>query len=199
MWTSPPFTPTEYIEPGGAPAGGPAIRARGIADDKSNLVVHLGALKAFEGKPPVAVRIVLEGQEEYGNLRIHPKQDPKEAQDFLVDHLEAVKAFGVELKITREDAGPGFAAVTDGPAYQAAKTALREARGNETVLAASGGSIPLVNGLSQAVPNAEILLFGAEDAACQLHGPNERVLVSELRNAVIAEAGFFREYAASFQ
>ena len=133
------------------------------------------------------------------NLRIHPKQDPKEAQDCLVEHLEAVKPFGVELTITREDAGPGFAAATDGPAYQAAKTALKAAWGNETVLAASGGSIPLVNGLSQAVPGAEILLFGAEDAACQLHGPNERVLVSELRNAVIAEAGFFQEYAAAFK
>lgn len=52
-----------------------------------------------------------------------------------------------------------------------------------------------MNGLAKAVPNAEILLFGAEDAACRLHGPNERVLLSELRNSVLAEAAFFQAYA----
>lgn len=43
-----------------------------------------------------------------------------------------------------------------------------------------------------------ILLFGAEDAACQLHGPNERVLLSELRNSVLAEAAFFEAYASDY-
>lgn len=351
-WASPPFTPTEYTDP----EHGPAIRGRGIADDKSNLAVHLGALRAFDGRPPVGIRLVLEGQEEYGsvlddyppqnpaafacdamviadmgnirpgtptlttalrgdaevlvevrtlkearhsglyggaapdalltliaalatlhdgngdvavpglrrepwsgtaytdeefrslatvepgtpllgtgglgerlwsgpavtvvgldapavdtaalavvpyaralvNLRIHPRQDPKEAQQALVRHLEAVKPFGVELTVTPQDAGPGFAARTGGPAYQAAVTALEAAWGSTATQAASGGAIPLVNGLSKAVPNAEILLFGAEDAACRLHGPNERVLLSELRSSVLAEAAFFEAYARDY-
>lgn len=348
-WASPPFTPTAYTDP----EHGPAIRGRGIADDKSNLAVHLGALRAYDGRPPVGIRIVLEGQEEYGsvlddyppqnpaafacdamviadmgnirpgtptlttalrgdaevevevrtlkearhsglyggaapdalltliaalatlhddkgdvavaglrrepwagtaytdeefralatvepdvpllgtgglgerlwsgpaitvvgldapavdtaalavvpyaraliNLRIHPEQDPKEAQQALIRHLEALKPFGVELTVTAQDAGPGFAASTGGPAYRAASEALKAAWGSDAVQAASGGAIPLVNGLAKAVPDAEILLFGAEDAACQLHGPNERVLLSELRNSVLAEAAFFQAYA----
>ncbi|MEY9932380.1 hypothetical protein ABH926_007031 [Catenulispora sp. GP43] len=56
----------------------------------------------------------------------------------------------------------------------------------------------MVNGLAKAVPDAEILLFGAEDAACRLPGPNERVLVSELRNSVLAEASFFVAYADEY-
>ncbi|GAA1980990.1 M20/M25/M40 family metallo-hydrolase [Catenulispora subtropica] len=349
-WTSPPFTPTEYTDP----EHGPAIRGRGIADDKANLAVHLGALRAFDGRPPVGIRIILEGQEEYGsvlddypaqnpaafacdamvvadmgnirpgtptlttalrgdaevevevrtlkearhsglyggaapdalltliaalatlhddkgdvavaglrrepwagtayteeefrslatvepdvpllgtgglgerlwsgpaitvvgldapavdtaalavvpyaraliNLRIHPRQDPREAQQALITHLERLNPFGVELTVTPQDAGPGFAAATGGPAYQAAAEALKAAWGPDPVQAASGGAIPLVNGLAKAVPNAEILLFGAEDAACRLHGPNERVLLSELRNSVLAEAAFFQAYAA---
>jgi hypothetical protein len=63
--------------------------------------------------------------------------------------------------------------------------------------AASGGSVPLVNGLQQAAPDAEVLLFGAQDGMCNLHAPNERVLLSELRGAVIAMCAFLREFAAA--
>jgi acetylornithine deacetylase/succinyl-diaminopimelate desuccinylase-like protein len=61
---------------------------------------------------------------------------------------------------------------------------------------ATGGSIPLVMALHTAIPEAEILLFGATDGFSNIHAPNERVRHDEFRNAVIAEAEFFREYAA---
>jgi len=61
---------------------------------------------------------------------------------------------------------------------------------------ASGGSIPLVMALHEAVPHAEILLFGATDGFSNIHAPNERVRIDEFRNTVLAEAGFFQEYAA---
>lgn len=132
------------------------------------------------------------------NLRVHPLQDPKEATEALVRHLREHRPFGIELTVTPSDAGPGFEPATDGPAYRAARVALREGWGEDAQLAASGGSIPLVNGLAKAVPQAEVLLFGAQDSMCNLHAPNERVLFSELRGAVIAEAAFLREYAAAF-
>ncbi|MEU8960300.1 M20/M25/M40 family metallo-hydrolase [Streptomyces sp. NPDC048491] len=347
LWHSPPFEPTP-VEGG--------LRARGIADDKSNIIVHLGMLRAYGGRPPTGIKIVIEGQEEYGsafddypptdperfacdamviadmgnirpgsptlttglrgasevlvevrtlaearhsgefggaapdallallhalatlhdpdgdvavpglrreawsgtsytedefrelaavrdgvpligtgslgerlwsgpaitvigidapsvdhaasavvpyaraklNLRFHPEQDPREAQGRLIAHLEAQRPFGIELTVTAGDTGPGFEPATDGPACRAALTALREGWGAEPAFAASGGSIPLVNGLAKAVPGAEVLLFGAQDSLCALHAPNERVLFSELRGAVIAEAAFLREYAAAF-
>ncbi|MND05837.1 hypothetical protein D3C83_268550 [compost metagenome] len=58
-----------------------------------------------------------------------------------------------------------------------------------------GGSIPLANAFHEALPDAEILLFGAQDGRCNLHAPDERVLLRELERAVVAEAEFFREYA----
>ncbi|WP_053725783.1 M20/M25/M40 family metallo-hydrolase [Streptomyces sp. WM6378] len=239
------------------------LRARGIADDKSNIVVHLGMLRAYGGRPPTGIKIVIEGQEEYGSaFDDYPPTDParfacdamviadmgnirpgsptlttglrgasevivevrtpaearhsgefggaapdallvllhapKEAQGALVAHLEALRPFGIPLTVTPGDAGPGFEPATGGPAYRAALTALREGWGAEPAFAASGGSIPLVNGLAKAAPGAEVLLFGAQDSMCALHAPNERVLLSELRGAVIAEAAFLREYAAAF-
>ncbi|MEU8696220.1 M20/M25/M40 family metallo-hydrolase [Streptomyces sp. NPDC048680] len=67
-WLSPPFEPTP-VEGG--------LRARGIADDKSNLIVHLGVLRVYGGRPPTGLRIVLEGQEEYGSaFDDYPPTDP---------------------------------------------------------------------------------------------------------------------------
>lgn len=350
LWKSPPFEPTPIDEAGGG------LRARGIADDKSNVIAHLGMLRAYEGRPPVGIKIVIEGQEEYGssfddypptdperfacdamviadlgnlrpgtptlttalrgasevivevrtleeprhsgefggaapdalvvllkalatlhdvhgdvaveglrreewsgtsyteeefrelagvlegvplvgsgglgerlwrgpaitvigldapgvehaasavvpyaraklNLRFHPRQDPKEAQAKLVDHLRSLKPFGVPLTVTPGDTGPGYEAATGGPAYRAARAALKEAWGGEASFVATGGSIPLVNGLAKAAPGAEVLLFGAQDSMCNLHAPNERVLFSELRNTVVAMCAFVREYAADF-
>jgi acetylornithine deacetylase/succinyl-diaminopimelate desuccinylase-like protein len=119
------------------------------------------------------------------NLRIHPSQDPHEAQQFVAQHLEDLKPFGIPLLVTREYAGPGFDAPTNGPAYQAAVSALRAAWETDTVsLVANGGTVPLVNAL--AASGAEVLLFGAQDNRARQHAPDERVVIAELRATVVA-------------
>jgi acetylornithine deacetylase/succinyl-diaminopimelate desuccinylase-like protein len=95
------------------------------------------------------------------------------------------------------ETGQGFAAKTSGPAYEAARAALAAAWGDETVSFASGGSIPLVSALQAAVPDAEMLLMGTTDGFANIHAPNERVLIDEFEKAVVAEADFFRRYAAT--
>jgi acetylornithine deacetylase/succinyl-diaminopimelate desuccinylase-like protein len=129
------------------------------------------------------------------SLRVHPEQDPKEAQQALARHLEAQRPFGVSLTVQRLETGEGFAAATSGPAYEAARAALASAWGGETVSFASGGSIPLVSALQEAVPNAEMLLIGTTDGFANIHAPNERVLLDEFEKAVTAEAEFFGRYA----
>jgi cysteinylglycine-S-conjugate dipeptidase len=346
LWNTPPFEPTERDG---------AIYGRGVADDKANVIAHLGALRVFDGRPPVGIRILIEGQEEYGsaldsyppkrperfradaivigdagnvrpgvptlttalrgdaavvaevrtlaeprhsgefggaapdallvllhalatlhddqgdvavaglrrepwsgashtedefrelagvepgvpllgtgalgerlwsgpavtvvgidapsvdgavsavvpyaraklNLRVHPEQSAAEACDALIHHLETARPFGIAVSATPAGApADGFAAATTGAAYAAAHAALRGAWNSEPVSMALGGAIPLAGALHEAVPDAEILLFGAQDGFCNLHAPNERVLLGELERAVIAEAQFFSEYAA---
>jgi acetylornithine deacetylase/succinyl-diaminopimelate desuccinylase-like protein len=132
------------------------------------------------------------------SARFHPEQDPLEGQAALVKHLEAQKPFGIELVVTPAETGPGFFAKTSGPAYEAAREALARAWGDETQLIATGGSIPLVSALSEAAPDAEILMFGTTDGFANIHAPNERVVVDEFEKAVIAEAEFFGLFAEAF-
>lgn len=55
---------------------------------------------------------------------------------------------------------------------------------------ASGGSIPLAIAFQKAAPEAEILLFGATDGYANIHAPNERVAIGELKNSTVALALF---------
>lgn len=58
LWTGDPFAVRE--------AAG-RLFARGVADDKAGVMVHLAALRAFQGRPPVGVTLFVEGEEEIGS------------------------------------------------------------------------------------------------------------------------------------
>lgn len=58
LWTSPAFEPSERDG---------RMYARGSADDKGGIAVHLAALRAFDGNPPVGVKLFIEGEEEIGS------------------------------------------------------------------------------------------------------------------------------------
>lgn len=129
------------------------------------------------------------------NVRVHPEQDPVEAQSAVIEHLRKAMPFGIELTVTPESTGYGYAADTDSPAYAAAAAAWSEAWGGETELAGQGGSIPLVRSLHEAAPNAEILLAGTTDGYSNIHGPNERVMLDEFEKTTLAFADLFARLA----
>jgi cysteinylglycine-S-conjugate dipeptidase len=129
------------------------------------------------------------------DLRIPPGVDPTEAQSKLIEHLEAVAPWHVQLEFEREAAGAPFSASVDGPGFGAMAAAMKESYGREVTLAGQGGSIPLCNVLQETFPDAEIMLLGVEEPLCLIHAANESVDPSEIEHQALAEALFLQNYA----
>jgi acetylornithine deacetylase/succinyl-diaminopimelate desuccinylase-like protein len=58
LWKSDPFTLTPK---------GDRLFGRGSADDKGGIALHLAVLRHFGGKPPVGIKLFIEGEEELGS------------------------------------------------------------------------------------------------------------------------------------
>ena len=194
-WTGASYSDEEFRELAEIEPGVPFLGTGGLGEriwtGPAITVTGLDALPVDK-----AVNAVVPYARAKVSLRVHPEQDPVEAQAALVSYLEGLHPFGVSLGVQAAETGKGFAAATSGPAYEAARAALASAWGSETVSFASGGSIPLVSALQEAVPGAEMLLMGTTDGFANIHAPNERVLIDEFEKAVVAEAELFERYAA---
>ena len=99
------------------------------------------------------------------SMRIVPGSDPVRELDALVAHLESHAPWGAQVEVERVKQAPPFTASTAGPAYAAAREALEGAYGAPPSEVGSGGSIPLLDTLRSAAPDAEFILWGPEDVA----------------------------------
>jgi acetylornithine deacetylase/succinyl-diaminopimelate desuccinylase-like protein len=85
LWTTPPFEPS--IRDGN-------IFARGSADDKGQVFIHVKALEAHlkkNGSLPVNIKVIFEGEEEIGSENL---------EQFINDHQELLKADVVVISDT---------------------------------------------------------------------------------------------------
>lgn len=60
-WETGPFEPFERDG---------RLFGRGTSDDKSGIIMHLGTIRAFDGQPPVGVKVFIEGEEEVGSTHL---------------------------------------------------------------------------------------------------------------------------------
>ncbi len=99
-WPAPPGAPTvclyahHDVQPVGDPdvwrtpgfeatVRGERLYGRGAADDKGGIGVHLAALRAFDGRPPVGVTVFVEGEEEIGSPSL---------RSFIATYTELLRA-----------------------------------------------------------------------------------------------------------
>lgn len=115
-WRTPPFQPT-LIDG--------KLYGRGTADDKSGIISHVTALRAFNGNLPVGVKVIIEGQEEYAGERLeafverNPELlradtvvvadtgNPRIGDPAVTTSLRGMAAFTVEVRTLREPVHSG--------------------------------------------------------------------------------------------
>jgi acetylornithine deacetylase/succinyl-diaminopimelate desuccinylase-like protein len=193
-WTGEAYTEGEFRRLAEIEEGLPIVGTGGIG---SKIWSGPGITILGIDCPPVegAAAAVQAGARAVINVRVHPEQPAAEAQAAVMRHLEAQRPFGVSLTVTPGATGDGFRARSSGPAWDAMVAAMTAAWGAEPVEIATGGAIPLVKALSEGIPEAAMFVFGCTDSFANIHGPNERVLLDEWENAIVAETLFFHEYA----
>lgn len=129
------------------------------------------------------------------SLRLAPGEDPDRAMDALARHLEWNAPWGVKVTVDRGAAAWPFAVSADGPVFDAARRAFKEAWGTDSVDIGAGGTIPFVKAFADAYPDAAILLVGVEDPDGRAHGANESLLLDDFRKGCLAEALLLRDLA----
>jgi acetylornithine deacetylase/succinyl-diaminopimelate desuccinylase-like protein len=122
------------------------------------------------------------------SMRVAPGGDAVAHLDALRKHLEGHAPWGAHVTVTPGEIGQPYAIDSNGPVYDAARAAFRQAWGREPVETGMGGSIPFIAEFAAAFPQAAILVTGVEDPATQAHSVNESLHLGVLERAATAEA-----------
>ncbi|SER08175.1 M20/M25/M40 family metallo-hydrolase [Actinokineospora terrae] len=126
------------------------------------------------------------------SLRLAPNQDPDEAYAAMAAHITAAAPWGLKPVVKQVASGAGFIA-SAGEHQREIERALMEAyHASSVARAGQGGSIPLVNALRAANPEADMVLWGCEEPSSHAHGADESVSQSELEHMTLAEALLLR-------
>jgi acetylornithine deacetylase/succinyl-diaminopimelate desuccinylase-like protein len=131
------------------------------------------------------------------SARLAPGDDPATAYEAIAAHLRAAAPWDVRVDIQRRQSARGFRLAEGGPGDRAARAAMARAYGKDAVAVGSGGAIPLVVVLAEALPEAEIVLWGPSDDAAQIHSADESVDLAELERATLAQVLLLEELAAA--
>jgi acetylornithine deacetylase/succinyl-diaminopimelate desuccinylase-like protein len=128
-------------------------------------------------------------------VRIAPGQDPQRVARCVRAFLERDPPAGVRVETSLAAAVAGWRTEARGPAFEAARRALRAGFAREPVEIGCGGSIPFVGPFGEVMGGVPQLLLGLEDPPCNAHGENESLDPADFRKAACASAHLLAELA----
>jgi acetylornithine deacetylase/succinyl-diaminopimelate desuccinylase-like protein len=129
------------------------------------------------------------------SVRLAPGDDTHRAQAAIADHLTRRAPWGAKVAVTPLTRGAPHFITTSGAAHEAFRRACVQTWGRPPVEPGSGGSLPFVAALADALPQAEFLLTGVADPDSQAHAENESVHLADLMNCCASEAALLAQLA----
>ena len=107
------------------------------------------------------------------SLRTVPGMDARETGRLIIKKLTTRPPHGVKVKASITSATPWWTTDPEGPAFEAARAALKAGFGKETAMMGGGGTIGFVQPFADLLKGAPCILMGVADPHTQAHSENE--------------------------
>jgi cysteinylglycine-S-conjugate dipeptidase len=127
------------------------------------------------------------------SVRLAAGQEPQRVLAQIHEHLERRLPWGLELEFVPYGGAPAWHTEPDGPAFVAARAALRDGFGTDAVLMGVGGSIPFVGPFVAAFGGIPALLLGPADPSSRIHGEDESLHLDDWRKLIESEVRLLSE------
>jgi acetylornithine deacetylase/succinyl-diaminopimelate desuccinylase-like protein len=122
------------------------------------------------------------------SLRTVPRMDARAAGQAVVRKVTRKPPYGAKVTAKVTGSTPWWTTDPEGPAFEAARRALKKGYGRETAMIGAGGSIGFVDPFEELLGGAPCLLMGVEDPLCNAHSENESVhlgdFVKSMKSAI---------------
>jgi len=129
------------------------------------------------------------------SMRTVPDMDAARAGRLLVAALKRNPPAGARVTAKVTGTSSWWTTDPEGPAFEAARRALRLAYGREAAMIGAGGSIGFVQPFSDALGGVPCLLMGVEDPASAIHSENESLHLGDFVKGTLAAVHLYDELA----
>ena len=127
------------------------------------------------------------------SLRTVPDMDGRKAGEQLVKKLTKKPPYGVEVTAKINGSTPWWTTDPDGPAFEAARRALKAGFKKDAAMIGAGGSIGFVQPFSDLLGGAPCLLTGVEDPPCNAHSENESLHLGDFKKCIASTVYLYDE------
>jgi acetylornithine deacetylase/succinyl-diaminopimelate desuccinylase-like protein len=129
------------------------------------------------------------------SMRLVPGMTPKKSFAKYKVFVESLAPKGVTVEVRMIHSGDPIVVGTDNPYVTAAKDAMREVFGKETVFVRGGGSIPIVGDIERHLKIPAVMMgFGLPDD--NLHAPNEKFHIANFYRGIESIIRMFERLGA---
>ncbi|PYY00686.1 MAG: dipeptidase [Acidobacteria bacterium] len=125
------------------------------------------------------------------SMRLVPNQNPDEIFKRFSNYVKSITPRGIQINIRQISGADPMLIRTDNHYVQAAKDAMKEVFGKDTVFIRSGGSIPVVADFEKHLGIPSVMMgFGLPDD--NLHAPNEKFHIPNFYRGIESIIRFFQ-------